>query len=190
MPLTIEDNGGEYFDSDSEEFVTIPHFKFTIEHSLISVYKWEGIHKKAFVKTQLSGEELHDYIRCMTMGEPLPVEYYKFISKQNVMKIIEYVKDPMTATILYKDPVASKTANNKPGKDVMTSEMIYYAMFANQIPKECEKWHFNRLLILLGIFADKNEQANGKTKKMSKSDIYSRNAEINKINRAKYHSKG
>ena len=103
------------------------------------------------------------------------------ITEEDYKKILDYIHDPMTATKISKN-VKNKQSSNH----ILTSEEIYYDMTALNIPFECEKWHLNRLLTLIQIASIKNEPP----KKMSKSEIYRQNAELNKARRAKYRSKG
>jgi hypothetical protein len=109
---------------------------------------------------------------------------YYLLTHDDVNKIIDYIKDPMTATWF-------KEEKNKPkSKDIITSELIYYWMVALQIPFECQKWHINRLLTLVRVCNAKNEESTSKNNKMSKRDLMSRNAALNAQRRAKLNSKG
>ena len=179
--LKIYIPGGESFDEQTNEFIYVTGMQITLEHSLLSISKWESKWKKPFLsKKPMTTEEFRDYVRCMTLTQNVDPALYVFMTSDNVQAIEEYIKDPMTAT-WFNDK------GKKKGKtEVNTSEVIYYMMFANQIPKDCEKWHFNRLMTLLRVFAEKS----GPEKKMSRSEIYARNKALNAQRRAKYHTKG
>ena len=70
--------------------------------------------------------------------------------------------------------------------DVLTSDLIYYMMFSLKIPIECQKWHLNRLLILIHIFNIKNSAG----KRSNNRSILSNNAAINASRRKKYNTRG
>ncbi len=54
------------------------------------------------------------------------------------------------------------------------------------VPYECQKWHINRLIVLLEVCAIRNAP----DKKMSKAQTASSWAKTNARNRAKFKSKG
>lgn len=178
--LTLRIESREFFDEDKEEFVFLPEQKLVLEHSLLSISKWEAKWKKPFMNTKMTQQEYIDYIRCMTVGQKINPLVYNQITVEQLDKIRKYIDDPMTATTI-------KTATkHKRGRNT-TSELIYCWMFTLNIPIECEKWHLNRLLTLIDVCSIEN---NPKKKKMSRRDIYSQNAAINAARRAKYHTKG
>ena len=178
----------EYFDESTQEFVKSPIKPTTLqlEHSLISISKWESKWHKPFLENsnQLSKEEIIDYIKCMTIS-PGKVEddIYLVLSQENVNSIIEYIQNPMTATWFKEEKNKAKS------REIITSELIYYWMVALQIPFECQKWHINRLLTLIRVCNTKNEESTSKNK-MSKRELMSRNAALNAQRRAKLNSKG
>lgn len=186
--LEIKVESKELYDENKEEFIKIPGVTLFLEHSLLSISKWESKWHKPFLQTsnELTKEEIIDYIKCMTIspGNIDPNIYY-FLSQENVNDIIAYIKNPMTATWFKKE-------ENKPkSREIITSELVYYWMVALQIPFECQKWHINRLLTLIQICNVKNEESMSKNKnKMSKRDLMSRNAALNAQRRAKLNSKG
>lgn len=178
----------ELWDSVNEEFVYIEatkEAKITLEHSLVSISKWESKWKKAFLKDdQKTAEEMLDYIRCMTIEKNIPEQIYNYIPAEEMMRIKDYIDDRMSATVINSNSV--EEPKGRRGKDVITSELIYYWMIANEIPFECEKWHLNRLLALIQVCSAKNAPS----KKMSKRDLLKRNASLNAARRAKSGSKG
>ena len=171
------------WDPKKEEFYDVKGTKaidLELEHSLISISKWESKWHVPFISKEGHTEEqtLH-YIKCMTINKNVPDSVYDHLTSKDVQEISDYINNPMTAT----------TVNNVGGKksnDIITSELIYYWMTALQIPFECEKWHLNRLLKLVEVCNAKNQPP----KKMSKNEIMERNRALNEARRAKYHTKG
>ena len=161
----------EYFDDSKQEFVYFRECTLNLEHSLLSISKWEQKWKKPFLsKEQKTNEESIDYIRCMTLNNADPNAYYGW-TQSMFGKVSEYINDPMTATWF------NNKSQNSPGgrTQVVTSELIYYWLIAFNIPFECQKWHLNRLLTLIKICEIKNAP----NKKMKQKDIYSQNRAIN-----------
>ena len=171
----------EGWDEKKSEFVYGKEQTLKLEHSLLSLSKWEAKWQKPFLtKTEKTNEEELDYIRCMTIGQPCDPDVYDRISYENLRQIAEYINSPMTATTFSEDD------RTKPSREIMTSEVIYCAMIQNNIPVEFEKWHLNRLLTLIRVCAIKNSPS----KKMSNRDIMSRNAALNASRRKKLGTRG
>lgn len=169
--LKITVPGIEKWDESRQEFITTKETELALEHSLVSVSKWESKWHKYFIgNDDLNREMLLDYIRCMTLTQNVDPDVYYALDENIINKIIDYIKDSHTATWFSED-VKSK-ANSR----ILTSELIYYWMVALQIPFECQKWHLNRLLTLIRVC---NEENNQEGKKMSQSEIMRRNKEIN-----------
>lgn len=178
----------EMYDEANNRFYSVPEMTILLEHSLLSVSAWEAKWKKPFLTDeQKTIEETIDYIRCMTVTKNVnPVIYYA-LSAENLEKIKDYIDDPMTATTFSKPKKESvQNAMNRNKKKVTTTEEIYYQMSQYNIPFACEKWHLNRLMTLLKIASIKNQPP----KKMSKSDIYSSNRELNNARRKALGTKG
>ena len=172
-----------YNEETNEFFYTKPEKEQTLqlEHSLLSLSKWESKWCKIFFsKEEKTYEETLDYIRCMTITPNVGDDLYNRLSKENIEAINKYIQAPMTATTFRKEQ------NVKPNRERITSELVYYWMFSLGIPKECEKWHLNRLLTLIRVFNVKNQPP----KKMSKRDLMSRNAALNAARRKQLNSKG
>jgi len=174
----------EFYDESTEEFVEIKEQTLVMEHSLISISKWEAKWKKPYLSEDVkkTDEEVLDYLRCMTVSpsnvDPL---VYRSLSKENIDDIARYIRDSMTATTITKfGPSGGR-------KEVLTSELIYYYMIAQNIPVEFEKWHINRLITLIEVCAIKNDP---NPKKMSRSAISKQNRALNKARRAKYGTRG
>lgn len=169
----------ECFVEDRNEFIQVKGYELTIEHSLLSVSKWEAKWKKPFLtKDKKTPEETLDYIRCMTLTQNIPADAYFALPDSELKRIADYINDPMTATTFHGPEQHSR--------EILTAEVIYYNMFAAGIPIECQKWHLNRLLTLMRVFGIKSQKA----KKMPTSKIRSQNAALNAARRAKLGSTG
>ncbi len=183
LEVLIPQNNNLY-DETNEEFIFIPETRLVLEHSLISISKWESKYHKPYLKDDKNYEETIDYIKCMTINKVDDIVYYG-INNDIIKQILDYIQDSMTATWF------SKQKNGKPNNRIITSELIYYWMISLQIPFECEKWHLNRLLTLIRVCNEEQEaaQKKGSNKKLSKSALSSR-AALNAARRSKYNSKG
>lgn len=171
----------EGWDEVKQEFVEPKTVALQLEHSLVSLSKWESKWKKPFYsKKDISEEETIDYIKCMTLTKNVDPDVYTHLSRDNIREIKEYIGDPMTATTFGSE---EKSSSNK---EIVTSELIYYWMIASNIPFECQKWHLNRLITLIRVCGIKNNPP----KKRSKRDLMSRNAALNAARRKQMNSKG
>jgi len=180
MPLEIKVKENELYDSVSNVFYPIPAQKLVLEHSLVSISKWESKWHKMYLETpNKTNEELIDYIRCMTINKGVPDATYYALSQENINDIVKYMEDPMTASYVF-DP---KTGGHH---ERVSSELIYYWMIAFNIPVEFEKWHINRLLMLIKICSKKNS----KPSKKDKAAMDRRRAEINQQRLAKMKQRG
>lgn len=182
--LTIVVPASEFFNNKTQEFINTKEQVLKLEHSLVSISKWEAKYKKSFFgNKEKTSEEMLDYIKFMTLTQNVDPNTYLGITQKNLDDIVAYINDPMTATRIMKH--GPKKASNK----YVSSEEIYYWMFSYNIPKECEKWHFNRLSTLIDIFNTNNSKGD-KDSKMSEDEIHEYNAKRNAEMRAKYQSKG
>ena len=176
IPLSQEE-----WDEENEEFVGPIYETLCLEHSLVSLSKWESKWHKPFLsKVEKSYEEIVDYIKCMTVTKNVDPEVYNHITSENMKQINEYIENPMTATTFSDD------GSGKRNREIITSEIVYYWMITLGIPFECQKWHLNRLLALIRVCNIKNSPK----KKMSASSIMARNAELNAARRKALNSKG
>ena len=174
--LEITVPAAEMFDESTQEFIESKEQTLQLEHSLVSLSKWESKWHKAFLsKREKTFEETIDYIRCMTITKNVDPSVYFNLSKENIEAINRYIEDPMTATYIAEDP------NGSIGGDVVTSELIYYWMISLNIPQEYQKWHLNRLISLIKVCNVKNMPA----KKMSQSELMRRHSAINEARRKK-----
>ena len=178
--LRIVVPGQEFWDEEKQEFINTKEQVLQLEHSLISLSKWEAKWCKVFLsKQEKTAEETIDYIKCMTITPNVDPEVYNRLTKENIKEIEDYIAAPMTATYFSSN-------DNKPSHEQVTSELIYYWMIALTIPFECEKWHLNRLLTLIKVCNIKNQPP----KKMGKREIMSRNAALNAARRKQLNTKG
>ena len=179
LPLTIP--AIELWDEANEMFLYSEEQILTLEHSLVSLSKWEmKYHKPFLTKEEKTIEETIYYVKCMTLNENVDEMVYNLLTNEHLKKINEYIEDPMSATYYFDDKKQTGS------RDVMTAEYIYYCMFANNIPLDFENRHLNKLIAIIKMCGLKNSPP----KKMSKSDIANRHRQINAANRAKYHTKG
>lgn len=170
----------ELFDEKTCEFTYMNEQTLRLEHSLVSLSKWESKWCKPFLsKEEKTLEETIDYIKCMTLTQNVNDTVYQFLGNDNIRKINKYIENPMTATTFGPE-------NSRPNREIVTSELIYYWMIALNIPFECQKWHLNRLLTLIKVCSVKNQPP----KKMSKSELMSRNAALNAARRKQLNTKG
>ena len=171
----------EMWDEVNEKFVDSKEYVLQLEHSLVSLSKWESKWCKPFLsKENKTFEETIDYIRCMTINQNIPDEVYNCLTGENIREINEYISAPMTATRFSNDVMG------KGSREQITSELIYYWMIALNIPFECQKWHINRLLTLIRVCNIKNQPS----KKMSRREIMSRNTSLNAARRKKLRTNG
>ena len=171
----------EMYDESTEEFVYAKEQTLQLEHSLVSLSKWESKWCKPFLSKQdKTTEETIDYVRCMTVNQVSDPTVYSRLTLDNLNSINEYIGSPMTATTFSNTPKGGSSGEQ------VTSELIYYWMIALNIPFECQKWHLNRLLTLIRVCEVKNQPP----KKMSKREIMSRNAALNAARRKKLGTKG
>lgn len=174
----------EGFDPQKSEFVQIKAQTISLEHSLVSLSKWESKWHIPYLSSEKTTEQVYDYIKCMTLTQNVKPEVYFCIPKNELIRINDYIDDPMTATWFKEN---GKPKRRGPiGGEVITSEIIYYWMISLNIPMECQKWHLNRLLTLIRVCGEKNKPQD----KMSKKDIMARNKALNEARRKQYKTRG
>lgn len=179
--LQITIPGTEQWDEVNEKFIYTKEQTLQLEHSLVSLSKWESKWGKVFLsKREKTYEETIDYIKCMTITQNVDPDIYNCLSSANIEKINKYIEAPMTATYF------SENQDNKPSREQVTAELIYYWMIALNIPFECQKWHLNRLLTLIRVCNIKNQPP----KKMSKRALMNRNSALNASRRKRLNTKG
>ena len=173
----------EFFDPRSGEFIYMDEITLSLEHSLVSIAKWESKWKKPFIgngrNQERTREETIDYIRCMTINKNVDPKVYSRISNSVIAVVQKYIDDPMTAT-WFNDK--KKTSS----REIITAETIYYLMVANGIPFECQKWHLNRLLTLIHVCQLKSEPK----RKMSRREEMATRRALNAQRRARHNTRG
>lgn len=185
--LEVIITGPETYDEETNTFkpALAPH-KLKLEHSLLSVAKWEEIYHKPFLSTALDFEMTKDYVKCMTIN-PTPDNVYDYITADVLDKVTEYIKDKHTATWINDAKNDLPHKNGRMNGETVTAEIVYYWMISMNIPVEFQKWHLNRLLMLIRVISIKNDPKDGKNKpKMSAMDRHA----LNKMRQAKYHTRG
>lgn len=177
--LVIKVQTDECFDEVTNEFVYTT-FDLRLEHSLVSLSKWESKYEKPFLGEDKSSEELFYYIKCMTINEEVPDSVYMCMSDYNIQQINTYINAKMTATWF------SELETEKPSREIITAELLYYMMIALNIPFECQHWHIKRLLTLIKVCNLKNTPK----KKMNMKELAQRNRALNAQRRAQLKSSG
>lgn len=179
LPLTV--STPELWDEVNERFIPPKNYLLTLEHSLVSLSKWESKWCKPFLtKTEKTFEETIDYIKCMTITQNVKPEVYDLITDKHIEQVNAYIAAPMTATWF------SDEKNAIPSREQITAELIYYWMIELRVPVEFQKWHLNKLLTLIKVCNVKNQPK----KKMSKKEILARNAKLNEERLKRMQMKG
>lgn len=174
--LKITIPSGELYDEKENEFISTKETSIVLEHSLISISKWEANWGKAFLNTKMTHEESIDYIRCMTLTQNVDPNVFKVIPPHLIDEISAYSNSKQTATWF------GENKNQRGSRKVITSEVIYYWMIACGIPFECQKWHLNRLLTLIRVCQEENKPS----KKMTAQERQA----LNMARRNKFNTKG
>lgn len=180
--LEITIPNGELWDEETNLFTYVNGQTIQLEHSLVSLSKWESKWRKIFLGLEEKTEtEIRDYIQCMTLTPDVDPRLYYCLSNENIMQINQYIEAPMTATFFSEE-------NNRPKgrRELISAELIYYMMTVYNIPKDCENWHLNRLITLIRVCNIKSQPP----KKRSQREIMSRNAALNAARRKRLNTKG
>ena len=179
--LSITIPAVELFDERTSTFISTKEQTLQLEHSLVSLSKWESKWCKPFLsKEDKTFEETIDYIKCMTITQNVNPTTYNFLTKENIEAVKNYIDAPMTATTYSEDKQSGRN------RDITTSELIYYWMISLNIPMECQKWHLNRLLTLIRVCNVKNAPP----KKTSRKELTNRYAALNAQRRKQLNTKG
>lgn len=174
----------ELYNEDDNIFIHLKETTLQVEHSLISLKKWEERWHKPFLKKEdKTIEEIIDYIRCMTLSpKKVDENVYRYMPPNVIKEIVEYIENPMSATT-FNDSLIGAQKNSR---EIITAEIIYYWMITYNIPVEFQKWHLNQLMTLIKVVSIKNAPS----KKMGRREAAQQRAALNKARRAKYNSKG
>ena len=173
--------GEEFYNEKTEEFVDTETTTLRLEHSLLSLSKWESFFGKAFLsQTDKTDAEVLAYVKYMVLDENVSDEIFLRLSPANYAEIRDYIQSPQSATVFRDAPSRGGS------RETITSELIYYWMVAMNIPFECQTWHLNRLFALIKICNVKNS----KQKKMPRHDVAAKNRELNARRRAELNTSG
>ncbi len=179
--LKLVVQGEEIYDKAANLFTEVGNFEVELEHSLLSLSKWESKYEKPFLsKDKMNAEEVLYYIQCMVVGEDITEEMARHIIAEHSEKVNWYINSTQSATTFGAMPT-----KRGPG-EVITSELIYYWMVAFTIPSQYEAWHLNRLFSLIRICNAKNETP----KKKSRAQMAQENKELNDRRRAELGTRG
>ena len=172
--------GLELYNEETNEFTCYDDVKLELEHSLVSISKWESKWCKPFLDGKdKTLDEIVDYVRCMTINDKVEPDVYDRLTEENLVVINEYIGRPMTATTFNNEKKST-------GREIITSEIIYYWMVSFNIPFECQYWHLNRLLTLIKVCNVKNNPP----KKMSQKEILARNKALNDARKKELGTRG
>lgn len=180
--LTIK--GEERWDDVKEEFIpATKEYTLQLEHSLLSISKWEAIYHKPFLSTEKDFDMIKDYVKCMTINN-VPEDIYDYLTPELLDEVTEYINDKQTATWFSDGQAAHK--NGRMNGEIITAEIVYYWMIKMDIPVEFQKWHLNRLLTLIRVISVKDDPKGAKGKKMTAQE----RAALNKARKQKYGIRG
>lgn len=178
LEITIPDT--ELYNEETNEFVTVKGVVLRLEHSLVSISKWESNWKEPFLSEKpKTVAQTVDYVRCMTINQNVDPVTYEALTNDNINAVNDYIKENRTATTFSDTGKGSR-------REVITSELIYWWMAQFNIPMECQKWHLSRLLALIRIASIKNAPQ----KNMPRNAVLSQNAALNAARRKARGSKG
>lgn len=179
--LVITVPGVDYFDEAQSRFIELDGATLQLEHSLVSLSKWEAEFKRPFLNaSEKTDEEAIGYIRAMTLTEGVSPEVYKRLSNDHLREINAYIEDTNTATFFRERPGQPKS------REIVTAELIYYWMFGLSIPLDCQNWHLNRLFTMIKVASEKNSPP----KKMGKQELANHHRQLNEARKKQYGTKG
>lgn len=184
--LKLRFDGGELFDSETSRVDIVPAQTLRMEHSLLSISKWESIWEKPFLTNDKSKhmtfDEFVSYMTCMCLDE-VDERVFFLLKQSHIDEVDKYLRSAQTATIFYdhfKDP------KQVVRRHTITSEIIYYWMTCFNIPFECERWNFNRLMTLIQVCDDRSSPK----KKRSSHDISQMYRDLNERRMRELGTKG
>lgn len=177
--LQLQIKGGRLFNEQTEEFIIVKPATIRLEHSLISIQKWESKWHKSYLSLSHPMAEMLDYIRCMAIEPNVDPNFPMALTPMELVQIRNYMDDSMTATTF------SSNKKERPRKKTITAEVIYYWMTLFNIPFDCAKWHINQLLTLIKVCSIENNPP-----KMNKKEAGAQRAALNRARRARMGSSG
>lgn len=180
MPKKIVVPASELYDPKANRFYDVKEQTLVLEHSLVSLSKWERKYHRPWISDgPKTPEELEYYVKCMTLTQNVNPLVYKNLTKENYDEIYAYIEDPMTASWV-------NDKGGRPSREIVTAEIIYYWMIEFNIPVEFQKWHLNSLIMLIRVISAKKAPS----RKMSKSEAMSRQRDLNAARRAAMRTRG
>lgn len=179
LSITIEPI--ELFDEVNNRIIRTEQYDVELEHSLVSLSKWESKWKIPFLgKTPKTNEQTIDYVRCMNLTPGVPPEAFDHLTDAFLEQVTAYIQQDMTATTFRETPGA------RPNREIITAEIIYYWMTQAQVDWRVEEWHLNRLMALLKVVNLKQSPG----KKMSKAEIMAQQRALNEQRRQQLGTNG
>lgn len=179
--LIIKVPGIELFNEETQEFYVLEGVELELEHSLVSLSKWESLFEKPFLTNETKTDyEIIEYIKAMIVTPNIDPQIFDRLTPNNFADINKYIESKMSATT-FRDNI-----NAKKNREIVTAELIYYWMITFNIPFECQHWHLNRLFTLIRIFSIKNS----KPEKLSRRELIARNRQLNAQRRAELGTRG
>jgi hypothetical protein len=181
VPITVKIQGKDLYDPQTNRFITVKDTTLVLEHSLLSLAKWEAKWHKPYLSTnEKTQEEFIDYLRCMCLTQNYNPNVFYALDAENAKAIADYIADPQTATTFHNK-------DKKPSREIVTNEIIYYWMTQLNIPFDpCQKWHLNRLFTLIQVASIKSQPP----KKMGRKEAAQQRAALNAARKAKYNTRG
>lgn len=175
----------EMFIQETNEFINTKETTLQLEHSLISIKKWEAKWHIPYLHTKnKTNEQILDYVKDMTINKPSDPNCYYALTKDNIKAITEYIENPMTATWFSNN---KKEGQSNIRKETYTAEVLYWQMIELGIPVEFQKWHLNQLITLIRVINAKRSEHD---KKMSPQEAAMKRSALNAKRRAKRRSRG
>jgi hypothetical protein len=170
---------------EKEEVFVMDSRLLKLEHSLVSLSKWESKYEKPFLASlEKSTEEVLDYVMMMDLGEETPPEVFQKLTNAQYNEINDYINAKMTATWF------NRRATPKANRQVVTSELIYYWLTSYEIPWEAERWHLNRLFTLIEVFNEERGSKDKKTKRPAGSSLAEERRALNEQRRKEFNTSG
>lgn len=176
----------ESWDEGNNVFVNTEEVSLELEHSLVSLSKWEAIWEKPFIgDDEKSVEETLSYIECMILTPDYPADVTSRLTNDLITKIQSYIDAKRSATWFNE----KAQPGQKKSREVITSELIYYWMGIYKIWKDCEDWHLNRLFTLIKVHSAKSETGQ-KKKPRSQAEMMAERRRLNEQRKAQYGTNG
>lgn len=169
----------ETYDSDKNEFVSIPEETCIFMFNLVSLDKWERKYRKRFLDNpDITIDEYLDFFEIMCIEGNFDKNR---IGNSEYQELISYIKDTPTATVL---PKGDSKAGER--KKIFTSEIIYAYMCLSGVPMEWENRNLNKLIMLLNTISSIQQPP----KKMSARESAEEQSRIIEERRKQYENRG